>query len=169
MDWKISGNAGGRLETANDPDVPHAQRYFGPEVFPSDGTTRLDKVLRVDRVEASQGAGTATACEMLLVSAPISSYFFKSYEKAGGLQVEFWSGGSEGESQVPEAMTEWHKVSGLGELSDSGFYTPPSVGIDHYIIVAAFQVVPGVNLDLWNYVIIPLPLAPGLLAPEGRA
>lgn len=170
LDWKITGNAGGRLARADDPDVQDAQRYFGPATFPSDGTNRLDRVLRVDRVEVAQGNGAATVCEMVLPSAPTTSYFFKHSEVANGLQLEFWVTDENGEqSQVPETMTEWHKVSGLGQLSASGLYTYPATGNDHYIIVAAFQVVPGVPIPLWNYVIIPLPLATLLPCVENLA
>lgn len=163
MDWNITGNAGGRLAVEYDPNVQEARRYFGPATFPSDSTTKLEKVLRLDRVEVSQGGGAVSACEMLLVLSPKDEYFFKPYKAAGGLQLEFWMNDLGDISQVPNEEIEWHKVSGLGQLSDSGFYTPADVGIDHYIIVAAFHVGAKERLTMWNYTIIPLPLATRLL------
>ncbi|QXH52984.1 hypothetical protein KSS94_07620 [Pseudomonas fakonensis] len=169
MTWKITGNAGGRLAEADDPNVQEARRYFGPTAFPPGGTGQLEKVLRVDRVEVSLGTGAATVCEMLLSSAPIANYFFKYSAVGNGLQFEFWVTDDNGEeSRVPEASTKWHKVSGLGQLNDSGLYTYSATGNDHYVVVAAFYEVQGVPIALWNYVIVPLPLATLLPSLESQ-
>ncbi|ANI33457.1 hypothetical protein AA098_08120 [Pseudomonas sp. JY-Q] len=51
----------------------------------------------------------------------------------------------------------WYKLSGKGDLSQSGKYTPPAAGGEHYIAVAAFYDTG--FIPFWNFVIIPLPLA----------
>lgn len=169
LDWQISGNAGGWLENEDAPDVQAARRYFAPEEFPAGGTSGLEKVLRVDKIEVSQAGGQTTTCEMLLTKSPKQDYFFKYESIAGGVQLEFWVTNDDGESEkLPPEDTEWHKVSGHGELDATGKYTFSPSAVDHYLIVAAIDLLGGTRNLMWNYKILPIPLieASGIAAKQ---
>lgn len=159
LNWEVSGNAGGRLVAEDTPDVQAARRYFAPEEFPTDGAPGLEKVLRVDKVEVSQAGGETTTCEMLLTKSPKQDYFFKYESIAGGVQLEFWVTNDDGKPEkLPPEDTEWHKVSGHGELDETGRYTFSTSAVDHYLIVAAIDVLGGTRNLMWNYKILPIPL-----------
>ncbi|TLP61075.1 MULTISPECIES: Ig-like domain-containing protein [Pseudomonas] len=166
LTWEITGNAGGKLVIADDPNVQDARRYHGPAVFPtgvsdldSDLNSDLNKVLRVDRVKVSQADGTVSTCEMILTKPPKQDYYFTHKSVADGIQFSFWltlDGGEELEL-LPEDTT-WVKVSGHGNLDANGLYTFPTDSVDHYVVVAAIDRAGGTRNLMWNYTILPLPL-----------
>jgi hypothetical protein len=166
LTWEITGNAGGKLVIADDPNVQDARRYHGPAEFPtsvsdldSDQDSDLNKVLRVDRVEVSQADGTVSTCEMILTKPPKQDYYFTHKSVADGIQFSFWltlDGGEELEL-LPEDTT-WVKVSGHGNLDANGLYTFPTDSVDHYVVVAAIDRAGGTRNLMWNYTILPLPL-----------
>lgn len=168
LNWNVTGNAGGTLSVVDDPNVQEARQYWAPKEFPTGGTGQLEKVLRVDTIEIKQGNGTPVICEMLLPKAPSASYYIKQDAVAQGIQFEFWVLNDDNEHQpVAPSFTKWHKVSGRGELSATGLYTPPATGKEHYIVVAAFFDVPGLPTALWNFKILPLPFD-AQLSLEGK-
>ncbi|WP_079227032.1 hypothetical protein [Pseudomonas putida] len=154
LDWKISGNAGGSLKVVDDPNVQDARQYWAATDFPTDGEG-LEKVLRVDKVEVSQGSGPVTTCEMLLTKTPKSEYFFDFKAVGGGTQFEFWVTDDDGEKvQLPDTEIEWHLVSGKGTLDEKGVYKFADNAADHYIIVAAIDLEGGSRNLQWNYRIL---------------
>ncbi|WP_409315137.1 hypothetical protein [Pseudomonas putida] len=156
LDWTISGNAGGRLELDENADVQDARVYYAPTEFPDDGKNELDKSIRIDRIEVKQGDGPPTLCEMFLPKLASPNCFFRYTEEEDGIQFSFWALINDG-SEMELSPVNWYKLSGKGDLSPSGKYTPPAAGGEHYFAVAAFfQAGPFV---FWNFVIIPLPLA----------
>ncbi|MFS0827925.1 hypothetical protein [Pseudomonas phoenicis] len=162
----ITGNAGGTLTKADDPDVQSAWRYKAPAEFPSDGTSKLEKVLRVDRVEVSQGGGQAAVCEMILTKTPSLEYFFKYEAVRDGVQFSFWYTDDDNlDIELPNEDVEWVLVCGHGVLDDQGKYTPSTTAADHYVVVAAIDLMGG-RITLWNFKILPLPLVAAATAGE---
>jgi hypothetical protein len=163
LDWTISGNAGGRLELDENSDVQDARVYYPPTEFPDDGANELDQSIRIDRIEVKQGDGPPILCEMFLPKLASPNCFFKYTEEEDGIQFSFWGTKNDG-SEMELSPVNWYKLSGKGDLSQSGKYTPPAAGGEHYIAVAAFYNTE--FIPFWNFVIIPLPLAPSVSLQE---
>ncbi|WP_313740068.1 hypothetical protein [Pseudomonas sp.] len=155
---EVTGNAGGKLVKTDDPDVQSAWRYKAPAEFPNDGTSKLEKVLRVDRVGVLQNFGRAAVCEMILTKTPSQTHFFKHEAVQGGIQFGFWFTDDDNQDvELPNEEVEWTKVSGHGVLDQNGKYTPSTTAADHYVVVAAIDLKGG-RSTLWNFKILPLPL-----------
>lgn len=156
LDWTLSGNAGGRLELDENADVQDARVYYAPIEFPDDSNEELDQAIRIDRIEVKQGDGPPVVCEMFLPKLATPNCFFRYTEEEDGIQFSFWGTKNDG-SEMELSPVNWYKLSGKGDLSQSGKYTPPAAGGEHYIAVAAFYDTG--FIPFWNFVIIPLPLA----------
>ncbi|MCE1055711.1 hypothetical protein [Pseudomonas alloputida] len=156
LDWTLSGNAGGRLELDENADVQDARVYYAPIEFPDDSNEELDQAIRIDRIEVKQGDGPPVVCEMFLPKLATPNCFFRYTEEEDGIQFSFWGTKNDG-SEMELSPANWYKLSGKGDLSQSGKYTPPAAGGEHYIAVAAFYDTG--FIPFWNFVIIPLPLA----------
>ncbi|MND61096.1 hypothetical protein D3C80_523440 [compost metagenome] len=162
LDWTLSGNAGGRLELDENADVQDARVYYAPIEFPDDSNEELDQAIRIDRIEVKQGDGPPVVCEMFLPKLATPNCFFKYTEEEDGIQFSFWATKNDG-SEMELSPVNWYKLSGKGDLSSSGKYTPPAAGGEHYFAVAAFY---DYIIPFWNFVIIPLPLAPSVSLQE---
>lgn len=164
----ITGNAGGTLTRTDDPDVQQAWRYKAPAVFPSDGTSKLEKVLRVDRVEVSQGGGQAVVCEMILTKTPKQEYFFKHEAVQDGVQFSFWLTNDDNQDvELSDEGVEWVLVCGHGVLDEHGKYTPSTTTVDHYVVVVAIDLEGGRTM-MWNFKILPLPLVAAATIGESK-